>query len=120
MFIVGISLYSIRLVAMSLTHSPWVILLLQLMHGLTFATTWVAGVAYADQIAPPGLGATAQGLFSAFLVGLGAGTGALVGGILYGQYGAPLMYRIIGILLFASLVLFLLASQVKRRAMQSI
>lgn len=46
---------------------PWV-LTVQLLHGATFSVIWIAGVAYADALAPPRLKVTAQGLFSAVMM----------------------------------------------------
>ena len=53
---------------------------------------WVAGVSYANEIAPPGMGATAQGLFGGVMMGLGAATGAVIGGMLYDRIGPRNMF----------------------------
>jgi MFS family permease len=73
------------------------VLLIQLLHGFTFAALWTAGVAYAHRAAPPGMGATAQGVFSGVTMGLATATGALIGGWLYQSAGAALMFRWVGI-----------------------
>lgn len=74
---------------------PWV-LGVQLLHGATFSVILIAGVTYADQLAPPRLKATAQGLFSATTTGLGGAAGGLGGGLLYGAVGVPALFTLIG------------------------
>jgi len=41
--------------------------------------TWIAGVSYANEIAPPGMGATAQALFSLLCLGWAMASGQLIG-----------------------------------------
>jgi MFS family permease len=68
----------------------------------------VAGVSYADQVAPPGLKASAQGMFSSSLMGFGAAVGSLLAGVLLQQVGSAGMYRMIGFIILAGM-LFILA-----------
>lgn len=74
---------------------PWV-LAVQLLHGATFSVVWIAGVAYADALAPARLKVTAQGLFSAVMMGLGGASGGLLGGVLYGSVGAAATFTLVG------------------------
>ncbi len=85
--------FALRLALYSLGDVAWVFLTVQLLHGATFSLMLVAGVAYADEIAPVARGATAQGLFSAMLLGAGSFTGALVGGFFYDNAGATRMFQ---------------------------
>ena len=84
------------------------ILVFQLINGFTFAALWVAGVSYVNKIAPPGLSATAQGVFGATVFGFGAAGGGFLGGILLERAGGPRMYAIFGALLFATLIVYIL------------
>lgn len=96
----------IRLVGYSLVRTPELVLLIQLLHGPTFSLIWVSGVSYANQIAPKGMGATAQGLLSATYFGMGATGGGLIGGYLYEQIGPFQMYFYAGIWVSIALILF--------------
>jgi len=93
MLAISIIAMIVRMLAYSVVRLPWMVLIIQLLHGLTFSMRWVAGVAYANKIAPPGMGATAQGIFSSVFMGLAAAVGAFIGGWLYESIGPFLMYR---------------------------
>ncbi len=59
--------------------APASVLTFQFLNGLTFPAVWVAGVSFAYDNAPPGLSATAQGLFGAMVFGFSAAAGGLLG-----------------------------------------
>ena len=106
LFVFGTIMYVVRAMALSYIDIPWMILIPQLLHGLTFSAMWVAGVSYADEIAPPGFGATAQGLFSGVFMGIATAFGAFLGGALYQDFGGAIMYRTMAIVVAVSLLLF--------------
>jgi len=91
----------------SFIRVPWLALLIQLLHGPSFSAMWAAGVSYATEIAPEGLGATAQGLFSGVVMGLRSAFGALIGGLLYDALGAASMFRWGGVATLLALILCL-------------
>lgn len=93
---ISFALFALRALAYSLVLAPWMVLPVQLLHGPTFSLIWVAGVALANKIAPEGMGATAQGLFSGAYMGLGSGAGALLGGVLYQALGGAAMFMLLG------------------------
>jgi MFS transporter, PPP family, 3-phenylpropionic acid transporter len=88
--------------------TPDLILILQLLNGLTFPAMWIAGVAYADENAPGELSATAQGLFSAMVFGFGSAVGGFIGGPLIESMGGRGMYLVFGLIILcvAALVAF--------------
>lgn len=104
----------VRLLLYSATSLPWVIMAIQLIHGLTFPAVYIAGVSYADHNAPLGLKATAQGMFGSALMGFGAAAGGLLGGILLEQGGPHSMYRIIGLIVLASLLFLIIFERSQR------
>jgi PPP family 3-phenylpropionic acid transporter len=107
LLIIAMTTIGLRLIFYSLTTLPWVVLLIQLVHGLTFAIILIAGVSYADQVAPAGMKATTQGMFSGTLMGFGAATGGLLGGVLMERFQPAGMYGIVGVIVLVSLVAFL-------------
>lgn len=82
-----------RTFAYSVVSAAWVVLLIQLLHGPTFAAMWLAGVYTADRLAPEGMGATAQGLLASVMIGLGNAAGGFFGGLLYDSAGPVGMFR---------------------------
>lgn len=108
LLIASLLFLALRLFLYSLFNSPALILLVQLLHGFCFAIMWIAAVSYADEFAPEGKTATAQGLLGAVMMGLGSTTGGLLGGYLYDALGASIMFRVLaGALLLAALLLFM-------------
>eukprot|EP00879_Flechtneria_rotunda_P022677 GHRR01023949.1.p1 GENE.GHRR01023949.1~~GHRR01023949.1.p1 ORF type:complete len:444 (+),score=160.72 GHRR01023949.1:257-1588(+) len=67
--------------------TPWAVLPVELLHGITFGVGWGTATVYSARIAPQHLAATMQGLFQATYAGVGAGLGGLAGGILMQRYG---------------------------------
>ena len=105
LILIALSIYIVRLLLNSLVGFPLLILVIQLLHGFTTPTLWVAGVSYVSEIAPPGTGATAQALFVGVLNGLGAAAGALIGGILFQSVGPVVMFRVFALILLVALLL---------------
>ena len=70
----------------------WLILPIQLLHGLTFGLYWTVGVSYAASCAPAGLEATVQGGFTA-LISAGQTVALLIGGCLFDAIGGARLYQ---------------------------
>jgi len=104
---ISLAAYFVRAFGYSIANTSWQVLLLQLLHGLTFSAMWTAGVSYVRELAPDGLGATAQGVFSSMAMGLSGICGALVGGMLFDHFGGAGMYQLSGLAVLAGLLLFL-------------
>ena len=119
LLMLSLVVFAFRALALSLIQTAWLVLPLQLLHGASFAAMWVASVSYADKLAPPGMGATAQGLLSGAMFGLGAAFGGFVGGLLFAGIGGSMMYRWTSVALLIGLVLFILADRRMVRAQTS-
>lgn len=104
----------VRQFAMALMGAPWLALPINLLHGPSFAVFWAAGVADADAAAPPGLGATAQGLFGAMVFGLGAALGGFIGGPTAEAIGFERLFAILGWMTLGTLLLFIAARMTSR------
>ena len=52
--------YVLRFLYYAHLTTPWAVLPAELLHGVTFAAMWAASVSKAHQLAPEGMGATAQ------------------------------------------------------------
>lgn len=101
----------LRLLVLGAFGSVPLILALQLLSGLTFAAAWMAGVAYVGEIAPPGLGASAQGLFAAAVLGCGSAAAGFSGGPLLAALGGHGLYLVYGATVLATLALVALAQR---------
>jgi PPP family 3-phenylpropionic acid transporter len=106
LILIALSVYIVRLLLYSFIPSPTLILVIQLLHGFTGPAIWAAGVSYVAEVAPPGLGTTAQGLFQGILNGLGSATGAYLGGALLQAYSPAVMFQVFALILFVALLLF--------------
>ena len=87
----------LRLILFGWNSSPDLVLAIQLLNGLAFPMMWVAGVALAHETAPSGLTATAQGLFSSMVMGIGMAAGGFLGGPLLESLGGRGLFTIYGI-----------------------
>lgn len=108
---VALLFYAVRALAYSFILTPWVALLIQLLHGPSFSLMWVAGISHADEIAPLGLEATAQGLFSGVMLGVGSAVGAFLGGLLYEHIGLVNMFRVTALIALLGMVFMLLVEK---------
>lgn len=72
--------------------SPWAVLPVEVLHGVTFGLGWGVGCSHCRRLAPPGMGATLQAVFQGCYFGLGYGLGSLVGGWVSQRAGFPVMF----------------------------
>jgi len=116
MIAAALAVSTLRNLALGAMTNPVLVLPISLLHGPSFAVLWTAGVADADAAAPPGLGATAQGLFAGMMFGLGSALGGFLGGPAYEAIGFARLFSLLGWLSLAMLVVFVAARLVPRRA----
>ena len=98
-------LLGIRSLLYAAASTPSMVLLVQVFGGTIFPAMWLAGVAYADENAPPGLKSSAQGLFGATTFGVGAAVGGFVGGPLLESIGGRGMFLVFGVVILVGLAL---------------
>lgn len=87
MLIVAVAMMALRLLLTGVFTDHAALATVQVLHGPSFGVLWIAGVAYARELAPPGSRAVAQGLFLAVTGGLGGFAGSLLGGATYDALG---------------------------------
>lgn len=91
----ALAAYCMRLLAYSclpLMPSLWMVLPVELLHGVTFGVAWCAGVNHSKSVAPAGLESTVQSLFSGAYSGVGKGMGGLCAGIIYHWHGGQVLF----------------------------
>ena len=96
--------YAIRLQWYAHLASAYWVLPAELLHGVTYGIGWAGGTCYAAQIAPKGLEGTMQGLLSSAHWGVGAASGALIGGVMYENLGAVATFNLTGIIAVVGLL----------------
>jgi MFS transporter, PPP family, 3-phenylpropionic acid transporter len=112
LLILAIFFTGLRLLALAASGTPTLVLVAQILNGLTFPPMWIAGVAYAYENAPTGLGATAQGMFGAMVFGFGAAAGGFAGGPLLENIGGRGLYIVFGLAVFGIVGLAILLQRV--------
>jgi PPP family 3-phenylpropionic acid transporter len=106
---IGLAATALRCGLYGLVNVPWTALVVQLLQFFTYPMLLVAGVSYADENAPPGLGATAQSIFSSSLMGFGFAAGGFIGGVLIEYIGVQQMFLAFGIVILIAALIFSLA-----------
>jgi predicted MFS family arabinose efflux permease len=119
MIIVAHLAYCARVTCYYFLKEAWFVLCVEVLHGLTYALIWPAGVAYASRSVSPVFETTAQGVFSGVFGGIGSAAGALIGGVVYENFGANILFAGSGGVMFLNLFFFLIFykkpySQLKR------
>jgi MFS transporter, PPP family, 3-phenylpropionic acid transporter len=105
---IGMYITGLRLILYALLNFQAGILIFQLLNGLTSPLVLVAAVSYANEIAPEGMKATAQGLVGAMMFGFGAAAGGAMAGLLRQGVGSQVMFLLIGILVLLGVSLIYL------------
>jgi MFS family permease len=99
--------------ALLVTDPAWV-LVLQLLHGLSFGAFLIGGVSYMHERTPQGLATTSQALFTSVAFGLASVTGSLIGGASYDRIGFAALFQLLSVIAAGGLVLFFFTSRTYR------
>src|SRR5262249_46225156 len=86
LFVLGGAAATLRWILAGLGTPLALLILVQLLHGLSFAATHLAAMTYLARRTPPGLTATAQ-VLQAIAVGVATGLVTLASGGLYERFG---------------------------------
>lgn len=112
LFMFAMVITGLRMLLLAAVSTTSLVFLVQLLAGLTFPAMWIAGVSYADENAAAGMRTTAQGLFSAMVIGIGTAAGGFFGGILLESIGGRGLYLVYGLTV---LVVVAIAGMIYRR-----
>ncbi len=108
---IGIITYIVRWVLFSIISNPYLALLVQLLHGLAFASFLVGSVNYINEHAPTGLSTTALAIFNTIVYGFGSMSGSLIGGYIYDRLGLVALFQIFSLIAVAGLAVFILGQR---------
>ena len=104
MIILGQAAWVVRAVFYSRMSTPWTVLLIEPLHGVTFALVWTAATDHvaSPAVCPEGLEASAQGLLRASFMGVGPLIGLCSAKLLFDTVGGHFAYFIFSILVLLS------------------
>jgi MFS family permease len=94
LLLAGLGAAMVRWCAYGLIHDYRIALAFSLLHGLSFAGFYVAGVTYIDRRVPAHLRSTGQAVFNGATFGLGSMAGSNLFGLLYDRLHAGGMYLV--------------------------
>jgi PPP family 3-phenylpropionic acid transporter len=100
-----LAMFGLRGLLYAAVSTPFMVLLVQAFGGMIFPAMWTAGVSYADEHAPEGLKASAQGLFGAMSFGVGSAVSGFIAGPLLQSIGGRGMFLVLGIVILVGLVI---------------
>jgi PPP family 3-phenylpropionic acid transporter len=84
----------VRWAGIALTTSPVALLLLQSLHALSFGAFYMSAVILVDAESPPGLRASAQGVFASLCFGVAAAAGLSLAGLVERRAGVPAVFGV--------------------------
>ncbi len=102
---------AIRWTVTGLSDDLAVLLVVQALHAFTFGATHLGAMHFIVRNVPPALSATAQGLYSAAVMGIGSGLSVLASGTLYAAYGGGAYLAMAGVGFLGALLALALARQ---------
>ena len=107
---IGLLCFSVRFFYYSFLRQPWLVLPIEITHGMTSAAIRSALISYIRQ--EGSVGHLLHGLINGIHGGLGFSIGGLVGGFMVHNYGHVLTFLIFGELSLLTLFLFILVNNV--------
>lgn len=96
LLVLAFVLFSMRWFLLSLVPSPEWALVIQTLHGVSFAAFLVGGVLVTTSFAPPELSTVTLAAFNTVAFGGSSIIGALVGGHIHDTFGLRVLFRILG------------------------
>jgi MFS family permease len=94
LLVVGALAFGLRSLGWALVSEPTVLLVISVAGGVGFALIYVGTVTYVSRVVPPGVRATAQGIFSGTAFSFGAILGSVIGGLLAAPLSLPGVFAV--------------------------
>ena len=96
--IIGTFSHFIRFLSMTYVSTFWIILLLQMLHGIGMALSWAAMMEYTNQVSPKDIALTIFGIFNCLYFSFSGMIGNMVGGIVYETYNGKILFRSVAVI----------------------
>ena len=104
-FVLVLTMFCIRYLLYSAVTNPWMFLLIELLHGLSFSVFYPNMMSYAASMSPKGAQATVQGTVKSIFTA-GSAIGGFMGGALIDTIGGSSMLGYLGSFLGAYTLVF--------------
>ena len=111
LLIFGWTVFALRLYVLSIMKALWLFFPLQVVLGIAFSAMFSVGVTLTSELAPEGMGATAQAVYGVMRGGLASAAGAFLGGMIYDRWGGPALFQFGGTAIVVALIFFILADR---------
>lgn len=108
LIIIASMLYTVRWFLFSMIDLPYVIISLQVLHGLTFGIFYLTGFQLVTKLLPKGLYTTGHLLYTSFFFGLSGIIGSLFGGTIIEFAGTAKLYFYMGVTAFLGTLMLIL------------
>lgn len=118
LLVVAVVVWAVRAAGFALFPDPAALALISLLGGIAFALFYVGTVTYVARHAPPGLRATAQGIFTGTSMGVGTVLGSMIAGFVAAALTIPGLFAVCagGTLVAALVVAWAVLPEASERA----
>jgi PPP family 3-phenylpropionic acid transporter len=114
MLAIAFSTYAVRFLLYSLLPGPYWALPIAVIHGISFGFYWVAGVVYANRLAPENMKATSQALFVA-TTSLANVISSPFSGMVMDRFGPAALFRCLSVICLLGLLVLLIGFRVQQK-----
>lgn len=87
-------MYALRMFLISIIQDPYMVILTQLMHSITFGIYFSTVIRYLQVLLPDKYRASGQAIYTIVWMGFSGTISGLVGGNVYAQFGSVMFYRL--------------------------
>ena len=103
--------FIVRWLLYSFISTPSLAILIQALHGLSWAAYLIGSVTYVNERAPEGMNTSALSVLNIVSSGAGAISGSLIGGYIYETAGIPWLFRTLSLIVVVGFGLFLISQR---------